>query len=391
VRIAQVCPYDIDRPGGVQVHIRDLATALRELGHEVTVLAPRLGPARPDATPAVRLGAARRITFGGTSFEVTLALGADRRALVDLLGPGRFDVVHYHTIWSPFLPLQAFVASSSARVATFHETTPHDLVGRLTRVVYRRLARWLLPRLDAAIAVSDAPLEYLPRERTEVLPPCTDLRRFAGAHAPFAEYRDGRVNLLCLGRLEERKGVFVLLRAYRRLCADGLPVRLLLAGDGELRPALRRFAVDERLPHVVFAGAFADADAPRWYATCDVFCAPALYGESFGIVLTEAMASGRAVVAAANPGYRTVLAGDAARCLVPPADDAALYAALRRLVIDAAERQRQAAWGSAAAMQYDSRTVAPRFVEIYERAVALRLRKATSAGSSAPGRHAPGR
>jgi phosphatidyl-myo-inositol alpha-mannosyltransferase len=388
VRIAQLCPYDIDRPGGVQVHIRDLSAALRELGNEVTIVAPRVGVVKPDAVDAIRLGAARRITFGGTSFEVTLALGADRRALRDLLGPGHFDVVHYHTIWSPCLPLQAFAASHAAGVATFHETTPDDAVGRATRTVYRGVSRWLVPRLDGVIAVSRAPLKYLPDECAEILPPCTDLRRFAADHAPFAEYRDGRVNILCLGRLEERKGVIVLLRAYRRLCADGMPVRLLIAGDGELGPSLRAFAAEHDLPHVVFAGAFSDRDAPRWYASCDVFCAPALYGESFGIVLTEAMASGRPMVAAANPGYRTVLTGEGARYLTPPGDDDALYRALRSLVTDAAERERLGAWGRSAALQHDCRTLAPRFIALYERAI--KLRTAISAGSSAPRQRAPG-
>src|SRR5262249_15060648 len=149
---------------------------------------------------------------------------------------------------------------------------------------------------------------------------CTDLRPFSAPSLRPRRYADGRINILFLGRLEERKGLPVLLSAYERLCADGLPVRLLIAGAGEEEQALRRFVLEHKLRDVVFIGAFEDSERAGWYSTCDIFCAPSLYGESFGIVLAEAMASGKPVVAAANAGYRTLLTGEAARFLVPPGD-----------------------------------------------------------------------
>lgn len=379
MKIAQLCPYDIHRPGGVQMHIRDLSEALRERGHAVTIIAPRVGPSVPDTESLIHLGAARKIGFGGTAFEISIAMGADHRRLAALMRQDRFDVVHFHTIWTPMLPLQAFRLSGAANVATFHDTPPDTWGGALTRLVYRGFSRWLLPRLDGVIAVSEAPAGHLRPtgdQRLALLPPCTDLRRFMSGAAPFDRYRDGRVNILFLGRLEPRKGAAILVEAYRRLCAEDLPVRLLIAGDGDLAPMLRGAVAKHGVPRVEFIGRFPDADAPRWYATCDIYCAPSMYGESFGIVLTEAMASGRPVVAAANHGYRTVLRGEAAAFLAPPGDVDATYRLLRQLVLDAPMRERLGDWGLREAPRYDCRVLAPQFEAIYRRAMAT-ARRAT--------------
>lgn len=379
MRIAQFCPYDIHRPGGVQMHIRDLSEALRERGHAVTIVAPRVDPLVPDTESVIQLGVAREIGFGGTAFEISIALGAEYRRLAALMRQDRFDVVHFHTIWTPLLPLQAFRLSGAANVATFHDTPPDTWTGAATRALYRGFSRWLLPRLDGVIAVSEAPAGHLRPSADRplaLLPPCTDLRRFMSGAAPFDRFRDDRVNILFLGRLEPRKGAAILLAAYRRLCADDLPVRLLIAGDGDLAPMLRAEVAKRDLPRVEFIGRFPDADAPRWYATGDIFCAPSMYGESFGIVLTEAMASGRPVVAAANHGYRTVLQGEAAAFLTPPGDVEATYRLLRQLVLDAPLRRRLGDWGRREAPRYDCRALAPRFEAIYQQAI-VTARRAT--------------
>ena len=135
MRIAQVCPYDIDRSGGVQTHARDTAAALAELGHEVTIITPRASspmgssaeaPLRvaPDAPRIRRLGRTRMVDFAGTRFELSLAAGDDRRELERLMAGGAFDVVHFHTPWTPFMATQAFLACTAARVVTFHDTPP---------------------------------------------------------------------------------------------------------------------------------------------------------------------------------------------------------------------------------------------------------------------------
>jgi phosphatidylinositol alpha-mannosyltransferase len=375
VRIAEFCPYDIDRPGGVQRHICDLAIEFQRLGHEVVIIAPGHGsPGRMavrDGIPVLRVGASRRIGFAGTAFEVSFALGAEHRRLADMMRDAGFDVVHFHTIWTPILALQAFRLSRAANVVTCHDTSPETLGGKMTTLALRNFARWLLPRLDGVVAVSTAAAGHLPRRaavQTPIVPPCIDLQPFMVGAAAFAAQRDGKLNILYLGRLEPRKAVMSLLRAYRDLAAEIANLRLLIAGDGPERPALEAFVAQRHLPNVVFLGRVTDDEKPRWYATADIVCAPSAYGESFGIVIAEAMASGRPVVAAANAGYRDLVTGPGAEFLFTPGDDAALTRHLARLGGDPDLRARLGAWGRRHAAQYDCANVAPRLLAIFEAA-----------------------
>jgi len=387
VRIAQVCPYDIGRSGGVQAHIRDTAAALADLGHVVTIIAPQSSASEAgpmDVGPGLRLrrlGRARMINFAGTRFEISAATGNDGRELTGLMRGNAFDVVHFHTPWTPFMATQAFFACTAAKVVTFHDTPPERAAGAFGRAAIGLISRTLLASVDGLVAVSEAPRSHLrlPSGRpVSIVPPCTDLRRFQDAPTT-ASAPDAPVNILFVGRLEPRKGAMVLLQAYRMLCAEGLKVRLQIAGGGGEETALHQFVADNQLPDVEFLGAFEDAQAPALFAGCDIFCAPSPYGESFGVVLTEAMAAGKAVVAAGNRGYRTVIRGQAEPFLAEPGDPASLYDRLRRLVADPDLRERLGIWGAEAAMAYDCRTVAPRLVSVYAEAVAHHAARRKSA------------
>ena len=377
MRIAQVCPYDIARPGGVQRHILDMAGALRELGHEVVVIAPRTDLPLAGPPGVHRIGRARKLNFSGTAFEITIALGAERRTLKSLMRDGGFDIVHFHTPWTPFLALQALSFHAGPAVATFHDTPGHSVSGRILTWLFRRLSRVLLPRFDLVLTPSDAPRGHLADEKRAIVtfPPCTDLRAFRDA-APAAGLQDGKLNLLFLGRLEPRKGAMLLLEAYRQLHAAGLDLRLIVAGNGPEEARLRDFVKQHALHDVVFAGA--PRDTAPWFAAADIFCAPAPHGESFGIVLTEAMAAGRPIVAAANEGYRTVLDGEAARFLVSPGSADALAQAIAILAGDAELRARLGAWGREASARYDCRHLAPSLVALYQDAIAHHRLRAQS-------------
>jgi len=374
LKIAQLCPYDIDRPGGVQKHILDLSCSLAALGHDVTVIAPRISgaqqtnPARPDNSLSImQVGYGRLVSFNKTAFEISVAAGEEYNRLKTLLRSAAFDILHLHTPLNPFLPLQALFLSKAASVATFHAVPPGTASGPVQRLLYGVLNRCIIAKLDGVVLASAVQKDL--HLAGSVIPPCVNLRRFHDNVRSLDGYPGDRVNILFVGRLEPRKGAMILLKAYQELCRQQLPVRLLIAGDGPERQMLEWTAANDKIPNVTFFGRVEDIDLPQLYATCDLFCAPSLYGEGFGIVLVEAMASGKPVVAAANVGYRTVLQGEAARFLVEPGNVEDLSKKLELLVTQPALRKSHGDWGRREATRYDSDSLAPAFLSLYEQAI----------------------
>jgi phosphatidylinositol alpha-mannosyltransferase len=353
------------------------------LGHDVTIIAPQVprsfhrpGPV-PEAVCIARIGRGRSIGINKTSFEVSLAVGAERVRLDRIMRSAAFDVVHVHTPLSPLLPLQALARSDAAKVATFHAVPPTTLTGPLQRLLNGVLNRRIIRKLDGVILAS--PVQKTLRLTGTVLPPCTNLRPFAD-RIPSPADRDGcPIRILFLGRLEKRKGAAVLLNAYAQLRRQGLPVRLLFAGDGPERGRLQRTVDRYAIPDVAFLGQVDHGRLADIYAGCDIFCAPSLYAEGFGIVLVEAMASGKPVVAAANAGYLTVLHGDAEQFLARPGDVADLSDKLRRLVEQPLLRGKLGDWGRREAARYDSDALAPAFLSVYAEAIRSRMRRAAMA------------
>ncbi len=361
VNIVQICPYDIGRPGGVQNHILSLTRALGARGHNVRIVAP--GPVPPNPLENTDyLGAARQISFASTRFEICVADSTDADTLTGRLEHWPAEILHFHTIWNPVLPWQMFRRRKCAAIATFHDTPPDTTTGHVLRGLFSLAGRYFLNRLDGAIAVSPAPMRHLKPGRNSapirVLPPSTDLSDFfdlSQAVFPATPFK-----VLFLGRLEQRKGVGVLLDAWSQVMArredwqDLVPaMQLTVAGSGELRQDV--LSAGDRLPpgSLEFIDAPDGPQAVKLLEAAHAFVAPSLYGESFGIVLTEAMASGTPVIAAANSGYRTVLTGDGAEGLVPPADANALATAMIDLACDREMQCKLSAWGRRHAAAFD--------------------------------------
>ncbi|MBL8790321.1 MAG: glycosyltransferase family 4 protein [Rhizobiales bacterium] len=386
MRIVQVSPYDLSRHGGVQQHVHSLAAELRRRGHDVLLIGPGRGTGGDGNM--YTLGAARRVSVLGTSFEITLASRSELRALSDRLAAFRPDVMHYHTMWVPLLPWQIFRQTPVPAVATFHDTPPPGFSGVVMRIVFKLLSRYLLSRLDGAIAVSPAPLGHLrPAARgikPVVLPPATDLSDF---FAVRKEPPSGRKTALFFGRLEPRKGVDVLLDAWSRISSGAVPLprglampQLIIAGNGELEPMVRK------AQHRLGAQVLQHVPAPsrtallRLLAEADIAISPATYGESFGIVLAEALASGTPVIGAANAGYVHVLTGPGRALLVPPGDADALAREALVLLGDDEVRFALAGWGRAHARQFDVATAAPAFEKVYAEALARGRSKSDAVG-----------
>lgn len=378
MRIVQVSPYAMERRGGVQNHVRDVAGWLAAAGHDVTIVAP--GPGGGGEGGAIGMGDGVRflplghpITIGlsGTRFEVTWVSGGALREAARILDAATIDVVHLHTPFVPLLPARLWRALRRPVVATFHATLPPQ--DRLLAAVLGPIARLQRDRAGASIAVSPSAARLLEPARADrpvdILAPAIDLApwRAAGAAAPGRDpTRPARV--LFLGRFEARKGLDVLIAAWPEIVRRGgsSPPELIVAGGGELARQVEALAAGGP-GRVRIVPTPDDAEARRLVAAADLMVAPAPWGESFGLVLVEAMAAGTPVVAAANPGYAGVLTGVGAACLVPPGDAAALAERVAALLGDPARLAELGAWGRDHVTQFDVARIGPRLVEIYRR------------------------
>ena len=374
MRIAIVCPYAWDRPGGVQSHIRSLAAELRRRDHEVVVLAPtrdraghridrRAWDGRQDdgsrEEGLVIAGRAWPIPANGSVAPVSFgprAATAVRRAL-DRFAP---DVLHLHEPLIPSLSLLALWASSVPTVGTFHAAAERSLGYGLARPALRRAAR----RLRVRTAVSDAARElvsrYLPGDYG-LTPNGVDVATFATASP--ADLGPGQ-KILFLGRIERRKGLEVLLQAMTRFRGDDL--ELIVAGDGPEAKSGRALAERLGVP-ARFLGRVDDAMKASLFARADVYCAPALGGESFGIVLLEAMAAATPVVCSDLTGFRAV--GEGSAVLVTPGDSGLLADALKRVVSDSSLGDRMRTTGARTAAAFDWRRLVANVEVTYERAM----------------------
>ncbi|MCP2624400.1 phosphatidyl-myo-inositol alpha-mannosyltransferase [Mycolicibacterium smegmatis] len=361
MRIGMVCPYSFDVPGGVQSHVLQLAEVLREAGHEVSVLAP--------ASPHVKLpdyvvsgGKAVPIPYNGSVARLRFG-PATHRKVKKWIAEGDFDVLHIHEPNAPSLSMLALQAAEGPIVATFHTSTTKSL----TLSVFQGILRPYHEKIIGRIAVSDLArrwqMEALGSDAVEI-PNGVDVASFADAPLLDGYPREGRT-VLFLGRYDEpRKGMAVLLAALPKLVARFPDVEILIVGRGD-EDELREQAGD-LAGHLRFLGQVDDATKASAMRSADVYCAPHLGGESFGIVLVEAMAAGTAVVASDLDAFRRVLAdGDAGR-LVPVDDAEGMAAALIEILEDDQLRAGYVARASERVHRYDWSVVSAQIMRVYE-------------------------
>jgi phosphatidylinositol alpha-mannosyltransferase len=356
-----VTPYDLSHDGGVNRHVRSLARALAALGHEADVI----GPASGDV-PAGCRGLSRAFPVPANGSVARIGLLASPRATRERLLAGGYDVVHVHEPIVPGPGRHALRFSRVPVVATFHANAERELP--LQRIL-RRFASSGLSRIAYGIAVSREAKRFsrtIFRGRTAIIPNGVDLERFAGAR-PAPPAPGAPLRALFVGRFgEPRKGFAVLLDAAALLQRQGRPMRVTVVGSGPVE----RYAARAARLGLELLGRLDDAALAARYRESDVFCAPSLGGESFGMVLVEAMAAGCPVVASDIPGYAEA-SGGAAR-LVPPDDPAALAEALWRVGQDAALRARLVALGRARAEALSWTRVAARVARVYQLATTER-------------------
>ena len=361
IRVGIVCPYSWDVPGGVQQHAGDLAEALIAMGHQVSVLAP-VGDGDHERPPyLVSAGRPVPVPYNGSvariSFGPRIAARV-RRWITE----GAFDILHIHEPAAPSVSLLACWAADGPIVATFHTSNPRSRAMAATSTALRAA----LEKINARVAVSEAARRTLVEHvggDAVLIPNGVSVRRFAHAE-PLPGWPGPGGSIGFLGRLDEpRKGLGVLLAAFARLAPQRPGLRLLVAGPGTADLSEVPERVRER---VVLLGRLDDADKIRAYHSTDVFCAPNLGGESFGIVLTEAMSAGAAIVASDIPAFDAVLDGGRAGTLFRVGDPTHLAEQTAALLDDPRRRSRLSRAAHAAVSAYDWDTVAADIAHVYE-------------------------
>ena len=358
LRVGLVCPYSMSAPGGVQDQVKGLARSLTRMGHHAEVIAP----GRCESVDVVSVGVGRSHDYATNGSIAPLAPQptAAWRTMA-AIHRGDFDVLHLHEPLAPSITLAALMTRGTPIVGTFHAAGDRTLYPWFAPPL-----RALAQRLDIRVAVSDsarALAQQFLGGTYEVLFNGVDLAAYAGPPPP----RTPMPSVLFLGRHDPRKGLDVLLRASRQLPPD---VILFVAGEGPDTAELRRTHTGSR---VRWLGRVSDAEKIRRLRSAWVVCAPSLHGESFGMVLLEAMAAGTPIVASDLPGYRSLTDDGNAAFLTPAGDPEGLADALSTALFNPTEAHERAERGAAIAARMSIETLASRYVSLYRRVIRQRV------------------
>jgi phosphatidylinositol alpha-mannosyltransferase len=369
VKIALVSPYDFAYPGGVCLHISSLEQQFTRRGHDVKIIAPASKAVSDFGERFIPIGRPRPVPTSGSIARLTLSLRLSAK-IKEVLEREKFDIIHLHEPLMPMLCTSVLRLSPTATVGTFHAAKGRPGYG-LARPFSRFLLKKWFRKLHGKIAVSKSARELACGRFPgyyNIIPNGVDLEHFSPDVAPIKEFKDGKLNILFVGRLEKRKGLGYLLDAFARLKQELPNSRLIAVGPGtRLRRQYEKQVARKGLKDVVFTGYASYEELPCYYQTADIFCAPATGADSFGTVLLEAMAMGKPVIASNIEGYAGVVSDGIDGQLVHPKDSHGLAQALLSLAKDEPRRREMGAQGRAKALNYGWDSIADTILNYYHR------------------------
>jgi phosphatidylinositol alpha-mannosyltransferase len=367
MKIALVSPYDFASPGGVVSHISCLEQQFTRLGHEVKIIAPASKAVYTIGDRFIRIGTPRPIPASGSIVRITISLQLESK-IKEVFAREKFDICHLHEPLMPTLCTTILRLKKSPMVGTFHASG-----GKPWYIMFTPIGKWYLDRwfrkLDGRIAVSKVALAYVSKyfpSEYEIIPNGVDTKHFHEGVTPIERFNDGKTNILFVGRLEKRKGFDYLLDAYRLIKPEVPDCRLIQVGPGtRLRKKYEKYVRQYGLPDVNFTGYATYNDLPRYYKTADIVCFPNTGWESQGIVLLEAMAVGKPIVASAIDGFTSVLTDGIEGIAIPPKNTEKLAEAILKLIKNKQLRQQMGKRGMAKAQRYDWSIIAKKLLDIY--------------------------
>ncbi len=357
-------------PGGIQEHVKGLYRFLNSNGHDAKIIAPRYKEEEDYGKDVILVGDSSKFSWNASKGVISYCF--NMKKLKEILDREDFDVLHFHNP-GIFTSLEILIMSDSINVITLHSLPDYSLHYRLNTPLIRLVSKTVKSKFAGVIVLSEATLSHYKflkkhfKDRMMVIPSGIDTERFKPENKKIDGFLDGKKNILFVGRIEKRKGLPYLIDAFEQVKREIDDVRLIIVGDGDKRDEYEETVKKKNLKDVVFVGSQDEKNMPGYYATADIFCSPAVRGEGFGIVLLEAMASGKPVVASANRGYREVLRNYDRRFLVKPESTQSLARALLTLIKDEKLRKRLGLWGLKESKKYSWNVVGKKILSFYER------------------------
>lgn len=369
MKIGIVCPYDVTKGGGVQEIVKSQVAGLNRRGHEVYLITPRPRDHNGLTEDHVIFvgGSADLRSPGSTTVQISAGLTEDIERVLERY---KFDILNFHEPWLPMLSRQILSRSTAVNVATFHAKLPETVMMRTMARVVEPYMKSVIKYIDAFVAASEAGGEYvttLTEQPVAIIPVNIDLKKFK--QRPRFDDKNQAKTILYVGRLEGRKGVKYLLHAFAQLQKQHPSVKLDILGDGVDRDKLEMLASDLELKRVTFLGYRDNEEKVERFRAADLYCSPAVFGEGFGMVLLEAMATGVPAVVGDNPGYAAVMKGVGALSLVNPHDIAEFTRRLELLLFQPELRDVWCRWAKKEVQQYSTERMIDQYEEVFRRAL----------------------
>jgi phosphatidylinositol alpha-mannosyltransferase len=371
MKIGLVCPYSITEHGGVLEVVLALKSGLEKRGHAVKIITPQ--PRKHELDPpqdVIFAGTSvdfRTLTFTDTTSKVSST--ADNNKIDAMLEEEKFDILHFHEPWMPLLSRQLLQRSKCVNIGTFHAKVTSALMSRTILKIVSPYLNSVMKYLHVLTAVSDSGADYaggMTNKAITIIPNGIDLEKYR--KLPKIKKPAGQT-ILFVGRLERRKGVKYLLKAFQALSRDNPDLQLVIAGDGPDREKLELLADDLKLKNISFLGFVSEELKLELLARADIFCSPAIFGESFGIVLLEAMATGTICIAGNNSGYEDVMDGLGGLSIINPIDTDDFVRRTNLLLHEQSLRKLWQEWAAGYVEQFDYDKVVGQYEELYRDAL----------------------
>ncbi|MFA5433277.1 MAG: glycosyltransferase family 4 protein [Candidatus Paceibacterota bacterium] len=366
MKIGFISFHSFNNPGGVKNHILGLSKEFEKRGIETKIIVPRRKIREKYGDNVILLGTSIPLNIGGTQGD--LVCNFNPLAIKRMLNREKFDILHFHNFIIPSAS-QILERSNCTNIITFHANTESM---PLLDVMINNLSGLINHKIKGVIGVASFNLEPFKKYNglKEVIPNGIDLQEFNPRIKRLDKFDNAKINILFLGRIEERKGLIYLLMAYKILQEKHSNLRLIIVGDGPRKEECEDYVKANNLKEVYWEGTQSGEVVPRYFATCDIYCSPAIFGESFGIVLLEAMALGKPVCGFSNIGYKELLQNTKGEeYLAEPKNEIELTEKLDKLISDEKLRKEMGKWGLEEVQKYSWEKVADRVLEFYKKCI----------------------